>query len=161
MRHSHFLNVGFRVKWGSFQCAWFVPTTTMLSVAFAECLCVLLSSLNVCPCVCVPSTITRVGGGGESLLDYIDILQFKKVRALQVYSIWILMSVSACLSPKNTHFILRITSKTYYCIQEILFFFFLKKQTNKRSPFHIRSYRLSRRRKKKQNAQRDILKPKQ
>lgn len=57
----------------------------------------------------------------KSLIGYIDILQFKKVCTLQAYSIWILMSVSACLSPKNTHFILKITSKTYYCIQEILF----------------------------------------
>lgn len=87
------------------------------------CIVVFSERMSVCLCDKYDNSCGDGGGGGESLLDYIDILQFKKVRALQVYSIWILMSVSACLSPKNTHFILRITSKTYYCIQEIFFFF--------------------------------------
>lgn len=79
-------------------------------VVFSEC-------MSVCLCDKYDNSCVM----GKSFLGSIDILQFKKVCTLQVYSIWIQTSVSACLSPKNTHFILKITSKTYYCIQEILF----------------------------------------
>lgn len=71
-------------------------------VVFSECMSVRLCDKYDNSCV-----------KGMSLLGYIDILQFKNVCTQQVYSIWIPMSVSACLSPKNTHVILKITSKTY------------------------------------------------
>lgn len=61
-------------------------------VVFSEC-------MSVCLCDKYDNSCVK----GKSLLGYIDILQFKKVCTQQVYSIWILMSISACLSPKNMH----------------------------------------------------------